>query len=298
MLALLSGVLLVGAKPAATLGGELRIVEVSPQSGTTVRGLGLVMVKEAPAFGLALRQPSSVARGTEVPPCRSQRTRGGHLEVWATSTLRLRWVSGRSCQVEIERPLRPGRIADATRRGLQALRDRWQQLPSEGSTESSPDTPPRTLVPSYTPDTDAAGALEQSRRRLGRVPSKLAMAVRTRLGLRHRPGGDGTDGFIDGAHLARAVLKEVYGVDPGRALRDQIASGGAVSFSAAQPQLSLRPGDLLFTTTYAGIPRGVSIYLGKNLKVSSVRIRGVVVDELPKQMPNYLYMVAVRPDGL
>ncbi len=165
-------------------------------------------------------------------------------------------------------------------------------------------SPPATHSPSMTPrDTRAGfarrdGLVDPDRPRpRGGDGRSLSGFVQTWRGTRYQPGGDRETG-IDGPHFAQALYKAVYGRDITSDLKRQLKSGPEVVFDPARPQDALRPGDLLFFVSYSYLPRSVMVYLGNGKVAHSVVIRGVVVDDAPKRVPDYLYLVARRPLAL
>jgi cell wall-associated NlpC family hydrolase len=155
--------------------------------------------------------------------------------------------------------------------------------------------PPRPGTVARVEGDPAAAARAEARAALADVEPRLAAAVRARLHLRYRKDASGEGEHIDGPHFVRDVYLDAFGVDLGADIEKLLAIGPAIDFSKAAPERALRPGDLLFFTSYAGLPRSVMIYLGEGKIAQSARVRGVVVDDVPKSVPNYLYLVAVRP---
>lgn len=114
------------------------------------------------------------------------------------------------------------------------------------------------------------------------------------LGTRFRQGGTDHRG-IDSPHFAYELHKAVYGRDLSPDLLRQLNSGPEVPLDVQHPDRTLRPGDLLFYVSYGYLPRSVMVYLGQGKVAQAVLIRGVVVDDLPTSVPDYLYLVARRP---
>lgn len=148
------------------------------------------------------------------------------------------------------------------------------------------------------PDPRWAEDHAKSRRLLARsgVDPELGQAVRAHLEQRYRKDADGSGRFVDGPHLASLVLEEGAGLKLPPDLEVMVVSGPRVPFRPGVIR-GLRPGDLLFNVTHAGIPRSVMVYLGGGVEAHATQVRGVVVSEVPKKLPDYMYMVAVRPSS-
>ncbi len=114
------------------------------------------------------------------------------------------------------------------------------------------------------------------------------------LGTRYRLGGKDRSA-IDGPHFADELFRAVYGRNLTADLGRQLKSGPEVAFDPAHPERDLVPGDLLFFISYGYLPRSVMVYIGGGKVAHAVLIRGVVIDDVPKAVPNYLYLVARRP---
>lgn len=138
------------------------------------------------------------------------------------------------------------------------------------------------------------GLVDPDKPRTSHDQSSLSGFVQAWQGTRYQPDGDSEAG-IDGPHFAQTLYKKVYGRDLTADLKKQLTSGPEVIFNPNNPQDGLQPGDLLFFVSYAYLPRSVMVYLGNGKVAQSVLIRGVVVDDAPKGIPDYLYLVARRP---
>lgn len=124
-----------------------------------------------------------------------------------------------------------------------------------------------------------------------------AFAERWR-GTRHRLGADGTDGTgIDGPHFVDRAYQEVLGQPLATTLNELYAlPAQSIEPSREAPERDLRPGDLVFLTTHADQPRQVMLYLGGGLVAQSIEVRGVVIEPLPKNLPDMFWMVGRRPN--
>ncbi len=147
----------------------------------------------------------------------------------------------------------------------------------------------------YAADDPAHAERRISLGKLDKISPKYRKFAEKWVGTRYRLGADGSEGAIDGPHLARAFFKEVYGRPMTSKIKKMYKIGPPISFDETAPDLSLQPGDLLYMVTFAAIPRSVMIYLGNGKTIKAARIRGVVVDSVPKNLPEYLYLVARRP---
>lgn len=125
-------------------------------------------------------------------------------------------------------------------------------------------------------------------------PAALTEFAEAWVGTRYQRGGAGKGG-IDDAHLARTLYRQVYGRDIGAKLADQLKSGPEVVLPKGDITPALQPGDLVFMVTYAYLPRSVAVYLGGGKLLQSEVIRGVVLADIPKNVPDFLYLVARRP---
>lgn len=143
----------------------------------------------------------------------------------------------------------------------------------------------------------AGGLVDPNRRTTVRGPGagqSLASFAAEWVGTRYELDGAGKGG-IDDKNLAHRLYLDVYGIDLTNQLEDQLRSGPEVVFDKKHPDRDLEPGDLLFFVSYAYLPRSVSVYLGGGKILTSQLIRGVVIDDAPKSVPHYLYLVARRP---
>ena len=113
-------------------------------------------------------------------------------------------------------------------------------------------------------------------------------------GTRHQGDGTGRSG-ISGAALAQRALKDAFGITLGSRLDEPLQSGPEIPLNKDRPAANLRPGDLLFFVSYAYLPRSVMVYLGDGKVLTSEPIRGVVINDVPRDVPDFLYLVARRP---
>lgn len=283
-----------GGWPAATV----QVRAASPRAGVTAVALERLLVLGGPRAGLALspsRVPRLDVRGQGPCPEGTRRTGGTLLAaIGPADRLDLEWRAPSGCTLaEITVAFARQDPAGAVDRALRLVAARLarpvpltpvdEAAPTGSRVEGGPLRP-------MDPDLSEVSRLE-SLEALRGVDPRLAGALRRRMDLRHREGADGSDGFIDGPHLVRNVLLEVFGKDLGSSLRQLIAAGPRVPADPA----TLRPGDLLFLTSFAGFPRRVMLYLGAGKKAEATEVRGVVVEEIPRSVPNYLYLIAIRP---
>ncbi len=186
-------------------------------------------------------------------------------------------------------------------RGLLALGQKLADPPV--FPKIAPPPPPIKLAVSHqampadhdgTPQTTAQRSLETLRMVRAQGNASLLGAVEPWIGVRHSERGDGMSG-ISGANFARRIMRTAYGIDIGQTIYEQLEKNPEVVIDERNATANLVPGDLLFFVTYAYRARHVMIYLGSGKVAHAARVRGVVVEDAPKQPANYLYLVARRP---
>lgn len=120
---------------------------------------------------------------------------------------------------------------------------------------------------------------------MGRTIARIALHL---VGTAYRYGGDSTRGF-DCSGLVQYVYKKVGMVLP-RTSYEQFQVGQAISLK------DLRPGDLLFFSTYGAGASHVAIYVGNGLIVQALNSRtGVIVSSLSDAYYRIHYIGARRP---
>ncbi len=126
---------------------------------------------------------------------------------------------------------------------------------------------------------------------------RLLETVRDWLGVRYLRDGDDTAG-IDDFNLMRALNEQVYGIELEGEAIDWLQVYEKVSVDESRPEATVRPGDLLFKVTLSYRPREVLLYIGGGKVVTSKDIKGVLVFDVPRDLPVKYYLVARRPSRL
>ena len=296
----------IASAHGAPKGAELLIDEVAPQSGLSASSLGHKLVKAGGAHNMALRYRRSHTTLTPpkgLPCLNGTEVNGGLLvaSLPAPLVLQLRWIAPFGCEAaEVEiawdrnRPRQTVELALA--RLQKALLAKPEHMIDESETWESVGSKPSPSWASSRSSGVEQTVYQESIEALETAEPRLARAVRSRLGLRWRKKANGTDGYIDGPNFVRQVYMDAYGVDLSADIEKLLVAGGTVEFDLRAPEKALRPGDLLFITSYSGIPRSVMVYIGGGYRAHSTKVMGVVVEAVPRKIPNYIYLVAVRPD--
>ena len=226
-----------------------------------------------------------------LPPLSTLQVRGGRAD----------WIDvGRDCRtavIDMTPSTAAGPSVEATAKALLAA---WRapvssSEPSVGETAPSAVATPKVQVL----DRHHRKTLATSRDRLNNLPPKktdprLVAAARPWLGVRYQRDGDTTAG-IDDFNLIRALYRDAYDLTLDGEAVDWLQIYEKVPLDERFPDVNLRPGDLLFKVSLAYRPRGVSVYLGQGLVVTSKLIKGVVVDPITKNLPETFFLVARRP---
>ncbi len=135
----------------------------------------------------------------------------------------------------------------------------------------------------------------------GEAQGSLALGLRSFakrwLGTRYRLGADGLEGHgIDGPHFVDRAYQEVLGRKLGTTLQELYGTPGrTIEPNREHPEQDLVPGDLVFFATHADDPRQVMLYLGDGEIAQALEIRGVVIEKLPRHLPDMFWLVARRP---
>lgn len=292
------------ASAEPSLGARVVIEAVNPASGMTAPTLRHALIEGGAEHGLSLRVPhGAVSEPRDGDGCGDfAKVSGGVLFARLDpDRLELRWRAPSGCWAAYAsadwRPGAPpsvlgGALADLSTR----LRARVESVTSMREAERSSVVRSGPNRGEGAPD-PAIAAREKSLRKLAGTDARLAEVVRPYVGMGERKGADGSDGFISAGHFVAAVYREAFGLELPTNIKKLVVAGPRVPFALGDAS-ALRPGDLVFLTSHAGIPRAVQIYLGNGRQASVARIRGVVIGDVPKKLNWHLYAIAVRPEGL
>ncbi|MEL7367977.1 MAG: NlpC/P60 family protein [Myxococcota bacterium] len=191
------------------------------------------------------------------------------------------------------------RITDAWRTsavddvGLPSSPSTWTAAPA--SADAASPTAGRLM------DRHLRATLRKSHAALDGIPSAatdptLIAMVRRWIGTRYRRNGNDASG-IDDFNLVRQLFKEVYRVELEGEAVDWLERYAKVPIDEKRPEATLRVGDILFKVPLSYRPRGVMLYLGGGQIVAAEDITGVIVKDVPREMPVTFYLVARRPSA-
>lgn len=186
----------------------------------------------------------------------------------------------------------PRRARASAARVMRELLPPWPLAPAGQA--SPPEAPPSVPQPARA----SASSADRSEAESSLAAGLRAFAGRWK-GVRHRLGADGVGGSgIDGPHFVDRAYQEVLGLSLGSTLNELYRyPGETIELEPSTAEARLRPGDLVFLTTHADEPRQVMVYLGGGEVAQSIEVRGVVIEPLPRNLPDMFWIVGRRPHG-